>query len=134
MSGASTRKCSASGRTLRIQWVHEPDAPCNSTSGGPSPHARHTITPLATGVTVRVAAEATRATYASGSSIVRSGAAEPTRAGRADQVGPVHRLLVGRRGLDQRVLAEVGRHQHQPDRQPADLGAQHAYGRDARVV
>src|ERR1700741_4652365 len=69
MSEASTRWCPASGSTLRIQCVHEPEAPWSSTSGGPAPHARHTMSPHATSVTTRVPSDSIRATWDRGSPI-----------------------------------------------------------------
>src|SRR5947208_5247211 len=54
--------------------------------------------------------------------------------GRAEQRGPVHRLLVRVGGAEQHVLPEVRRHEHQADGQPLRLPAGDADGGMPRVV
>ena len=68
MSGTSTRNSAASGRMFRIQCVHEPLAPWTSSSGRPSPQARHSMEPAPRGTSVRVARDSILDTKTAGSS------------------------------------------------------------------
>ena len=63
-----TARSAATARgMLRIQCVHEPEPPWNSTSGSPAPHTRHTIVPSPQGVRTLRAVRASRSTMAAGS-------------------------------------------------------------------
>src|SRR5687767_6310353 len=55
MSAANTRRSRASAGMFLIQCVHDPLAPCSSTSGRPSPHCRQTMWPAPHGTLVRAA-------------------------------------------------------------------------------